>query len=143
MAGPLGRLGELEALEQLVRARPRLLAGHVVELPDHLEVLEAGQVLVDGRVLAGEPDLGPQRRGVPDDVEAGDARAARVGLEQRGEDPHRGGLARPVRAEQAEDAAGTAAKSTPQSARTDPYDFWSPSTTIASSFIARSYAQAR
>ena len=107
LGGPLGRLGELEALEQLVRARLRVLARQVVELPDHLEVLEAGQVLVDGRVLAGEPDLGPQRGRVAHDVEAGDARAARVGLEQGGEDPHRGGLAGPVGAEQAEDAART------------------------------------
>ena len=34
--------------------RPR---AQVVEPADHLEVLEPGQVLVDGRVLAGEPDL--------------------------------------------------------------------------------------
>ena len=107
LGGPLGRLGELEALEQLVRARLRLLAGQVVELADHLEVLEAGQVLVDGRVLAGEPDLGPQRGRVAHDVEAGDAGAARIGLEQGGEDPHRCGLARPVGAEQAEDAPRT------------------------------------
>ena len=33
----------------------------VVEPPDHLEVLEAGQVLVDRRVLPGEPDLRAQR----------------------------------------------------------------------------------
>ena len=77
----------------------------MVELPDHLEVLEAGQVLVDRGVLAGEPDLGPQRVGVLDDVQPGDAGGAAVGLQQRGQDPHRGGLAGTVGAEQAEDRA--------------------------------------
>ena len=42
----------------------------VVEAADHLEVLEPGQVLVDGRVLAGEPDLRPQLGRVGDHVEA-------------------------------------------------------------------------
>ena len=77
LRGPLGGLGEVEALQQLVRARARVRAGHVVELADHLEVLEAGQVLVDRGVLAGEPDLGAQRGGVARDVEARDARASR------------------------------------------------------------------
>ena len=40
-------------------ARPVAGCGtsHVVQAADHLEVLEAGQVLVHGRVLAGEADL--------------------------------------------------------------------------------------
>jgi hypothetical protein len=33
----------------------------VVQPPDHLEVLESGEVLVDGCVLAGEADLRAQR----------------------------------------------------------------------------------
>ncbi len=40
-----------------------------------------------------------------DDVEAGDAGAARVGLEQRGEDAHGGRLAGAVRPEQPEHGA--------------------------------------
>ena len=80
-------------------------ASHVVELADHLEVLEAGQVLVDRRVLAGQADLGAQRRGVAHDVEPGDARAAPVGLSSVARILHRGGLARAVGAEQAEHAA--------------------------------------
>ena len=49
------------------RARSReCRAPEVVEAADHLQVLEAGQVLVDGRVLAREPDVLanlPPRRG--------------------------------------------------------------------------------
>ena len=63
------------------RAPARVLARQVVEPADHLEVLEAGQVLVDRRVLAGEADLGAQRGGVAHDVEARRrARVPRVGL---------------------------------------------------------------
>ena len=121
LGGPLARLGELEALEQLVRAPARLGARQVVELADHLEVLEAGQVLVDRGVLAGEADLGAQGVGVAHDVEARDARAAAVGLQQRGQDAYRGGLAGAVGTEQAEDRAGLARRSsTPHSAWTAP-----------------------
>ena len=111
LRGALRGVGEVEALEQLVGARARLGAAEVVELADHLEVLEAGQVLVDRGVLAGEADLRAQRVGVAHDVEARDPRAARVGLEQRGQDPHRGGLAGAVGTEQAEDGAGRARRS--------------------------------
>ena len=102
---PVAGVLELEALEQLSRAGARRPLAQVVEAPDHLEVLEAGEVLVDRGVLAGEPDARAQRRRLLDDVEARDARAARVGLEQRGEDAHGGRLAGAVGAEQAEDGA--------------------------------------
>ena len=77
----------------------------MVEAADHLQVLEAGQVLVDGRVLAREPDVLANLGRVADDVEARDPRRALVGVEQRGQDPDRGRLAGAVRAEQPEDAA--------------------------------------
>ena len=77
----------------------------MVEAPDHVEVLEAGEVLVDRRVLAGEADLAAQCLGVLEHVEAGDASAAAVGLQQRGEDAHRGRLAGAVGPEQAEHRA--------------------------------------
>jgi hypothetical protein len=75
----------------------------VVELADHLQVLEAGQVLVDRRVLAGEADLRAQRGRVALHVHAGDASGASVRLEQRCQDPYRGCLPRTVWAEQAQD----------------------------------------
>ena len=69
---PAARFGEVEALQQLGRPRLRLALRQVVELADHLQVLEPGQVLVDRRVLAGEADPPAQlaaprwrRRGPP------------------------------------------------------------------------------
>ena len=103
---PVAGLGEVEALEQLGRALARRLAAEVVEPADHLQVLEPGQVLVDGGVLAGEPDLRAQLGGVGDHVEPGDPRAAAGRRQQRGQDPDRGRLAGAVRAEQAEHGAG-------------------------------------
>jgi hypothetical protein len=79
-------------------------SAEVVEPADHLEVLEAGQVLVHSRVLARQADLPANPRGVADDVEPGDARRALVRLEKGGQDAHRSGLAGTVGAEQAEDA---------------------------------------
>jgi hypothetical protein len=87
-------------------ARARLALRQVVEPADHLQVLGPGQVLVDRRVLAGEADLGAQLRRLADDVEAGDAGAAAVGREQRGEDADRGRLAGAVRPQQPEHGAG-------------------------------------
>ena len=69
----VGGVGEVEALEQLAAARLRGAAALAVEAADHDEVLEAGEVVVDRGVLAGEADPGAQRAGVADDVEAGDA----------------------------------------------------------------------
>ena len=55
-------------------------------------------------------------RSLRGDVEAVDAGGPRVGLEQGGQDVHDRGLARPVRAEQGEDAAPRrSSKSTPRS----------------------------
>jgi hypothetical protein len=105
LGGPVAGLVELEALEQLARAGPRCALAEVIEAPDHLEVLVAGEVLVDRGVLTCEPDVGAQLGRLGHDVEAGDAGAAPIGLEQRGEDAHGGGLAGAVRPEQAEDGA--------------------------------------
>ena len=51
-------------VEQLVRPRASPAARQVVEPADQGEVLEAGEVLVDGRVLPREADPLPQRAGV-------------------------------------------------------------------------------
>jgi hypothetical protein len=76
-----------------------------VQAPDHDQVLEAREVLVDGRVLAGQADARAQRGRVADDVEARDQHGPGVGLEQRREDADRGRLARAVGAEEPEDGA--------------------------------------
>ena len=77
----------------------------MVQAPEHLQVLEAAQVLVDGRVLAGQADSRAELAGVLDDVEAGDARRAAVRRQEGGENADGGRLARPVGAEKPEDAA--------------------------------------
>ena len=76
----------------------------MVEPADHVEVLEAGQVLVDGRVLAREPDPLANLRRLADDVEARDVGGAFIGSQQGGQDSDSGRLAGAVRAQQAEDA---------------------------------------
>jgi hypothetical protein len=73
----------------------------VVEPPDHVEVLEAGEVLVNSGVLPGHADQPAQSIRVTHDVEPGDARPTAVGREQRRQHPHGRRLARAVRAEQA------------------------------------------
>ena len=77
----------------------------MVEAPDHHEVLAAGQVLVDRRVLAGQADLRAQRGRVAHDVEAGHAALPAVGRQQRGQDADGGRLAGAVGAEQPEHGA--------------------------------------
>ena len=102
---PSARLGEIEALEQLVRAHLRLRPPLAVQPPDHDEVLDPGQVVVDRRVLTGEPDPRAQRRGFSHHIEPGHPRGPGIGLQQRGEHAHRRGLPGPVRAEHAEHGA--------------------------------------
>ncbi len=103
---PVGGVGQLEPLEERPRPLARLGGGHVVQPPDHLEVLQAGEVLVDRGVLSREADHVPELLRVADHVEAGDGRAARVGMQQRGQDPDGGGLAGAVGAEEPEDRGG-------------------------------------
>src|SRR5262249_37243674 len=85
-----------------VRAAAGVALGHAVEAPEELEVLAPGQALVDGRVLAGEPDSLAQQTGVLDHVEAVHAGGPAVRLEQGREDADGRGLAGAVRPEQAE-----------------------------------------
>ena len=103
-----GRSAASSSSKRSSSSRPRFLrrgARHAVQAPDHDEVLQAGEVLVDRGVLAREADLVAQLRRVGDDVEAGDLGAAGVGPQQRREDPHDRRLAGAVGAEQAEHRA--------------------------------------
>ena len=67
---PVGGVGEVEPVEQLLRAGARRLAAQVQQRADQLEVLAAGQQLVDGGVLAGEADQLPDAAGLAGDVVA-------------------------------------------------------------------------
>ena len=79
LGGAIGGVGQPEALEHLAAAATGLGLRQVVEAPDQLEVLEAGQVLVDRGALPREPDAEAQLLGVAHDVEAVDLGAAAVG----------------------------------------------------------------
>ena len=84
---PTGRRPSSSSTARVRDSRP----AQVEEAADELEVLAAGEVLVDRGVLAGEADRRADRVGLADDVVAGDGRAARVGAEERREDPDGGG----------------------------------------------------
>ncbi len=105
LGDPVCGVPELEALEQLVGARAGLLFREVVEPSEHPEVLASGQVLVHGRVLAGEADRLAHRLRFADDVEARHACAAGIRLQQRREDADGRRLAGPIRPEQPENGA--------------------------------------
>jgi hypothetical protein len=70
------------------------------------EVLPAAEQFVDGRVLAGQCDPFADQAGLPRHVGAGHLRAAGVESEQGRQHPHGGGLAGPVRPEEAVHDAG-------------------------------------
>jgi hypothetical protein len=101
----VGRLGEVEPFEQLGRALPRVLVGEVEQQADQHQVLGAGQVLVDARVLAGETDAAAHPLRLLEYVDAGHLRMARIGAQQGGEHPYGGGLAGAVGPEHAEHRA--------------------------------------
>jgi len=95
----------VDARKHLAGAVPCLTARQPVQPTDHLDVLAAGEVVVDGGGLARQADLGAHAGRVGADVDADDAGGAGVGWQQGGEDAEQGGLADAVGAEQAEDAA--------------------------------------
>ena len=101
----VGRLVELEPLQQVDRAASDLGAGQVVQAADEGQVLAPGEVGVDRRELAGQADHRSELARIAYDVVARDRRAARVGREEGGQDPDRGRLAGAVRTEQAQDGA--------------------------------------
>jgi hypothetical protein len=108
-----GRLGQAEALEQLVRALPGARRGQPAELADHDQVGPAGEVLVQRRVLTRQADDAADLRRRGDHVVAQYLRPAPVRAQQRGEHADGRGLAGAVRAEQAVDGAGRYGKVEP------------------------------
>ena len=97
--GPIGRLVQVEAIEQLPPASLGQSTRHSVQPADHGQVLQPGEVLVHRCVLAGETDPLAQLGRVPHDIETCDACRSRIGLQQRRQDAHHGRLPCPVRTE--------------------------------------------
>ena len=82
----VGRLGEAEAVQQLVAAPLELAPAHAVELALEGEVLAAGRLRVDPGLLGHAADRLADPLGLAQDVEPGDPRLAAVGPRQGGED---------------------------------------------------------
>ena len=78
---------------------PRLGAWELEQLADHLEVLEPGEVFVDRRELAGEPDDGTHLLRLADYVVTHHLGAAGIRRQQGREDADRGRLPGAVRAQ--------------------------------------------
>src|SRR6185437_1626112 len=70
------------------------------------QVLATGQLVIDGRVLAGEADRAAYPVRIAEQVVAGDGGRARVWPHQRGQNPDHGRLAGAIRSEKGEDGAG-------------------------------------
>jgi len=102
---PVGSIGESDELEQLVHPLLQLGAAHAVDASLQHQVLAAGRLAVDPRLLRYIAECAPGPVRVPDHVLSGDRGAARVGFRQRREDADGGRLPRPVRAEEREDFA--------------------------------------
>jgi hypothetical protein len=100
---PASRVGETEPGQQFRRPGPRGPRPQAEQPADQVEVLGARDLVVDGGVLAGEPDAPADLLGVGHHVVTEDAGAPGVRPQQRGQDPDRGGLAGSVRPEQPED----------------------------------------
>ena len=76
---PVAGVGEVELLEQLACPDPESAGAEVVQAPDHVEVLEPGEVLVDGGVLAGDADLATGFGRIGEHVDTGDDGRAESG----------------------------------------------------------------
>jgi hypothetical protein len=88
------------------RPARRLATGQLRQASGQPEVLTAGQVGIDRRVLASKADPVADTIGVADHVMAEDLRVPAVGWEDRCQDPDRGGLAGAVGPKQPEHGAG-------------------------------------
>ena len=102
--GAVRSVGEAQPLQGLLGPLLRHPGAEPVQPPDHLQVLPAGEHLVDGGVLAGEPDDRAHGGRLLHDVEPGHPGPPRVRLDQRGQDLHQRCLAGPVRTEEPEHA---------------------------------------
>ncbi len=101
----VGGVAQFQPLQQGGGPLPRRGAPEPAQLADHLEVLPAGEQLVEGGRLGGHPDPPPHLGRLGGDIEARDRRTPLVRMAQGGEDPDRRGLAGAVGPQHAEDRA--------------------------------------
>ena len=99
---PVAGLVQVESFEQFAGTGGRLRTAEPVEPADHLEVFVAGQVFVDGRILARQSDPGPHPVGVLGHVDARHLSGSAVCQQERGQNAYRRGLAGAVGTQQAQ-----------------------------------------
>ena len=102
----VGRVGQPDALDQLVAARAPLRLRHALQRRLQPHVIAARQQRVQRRLLQRGADRRPHRGALADDVVTRHARRARGGRQQRGEHQHRRRLPGAVRPQEAVDLAG-------------------------------------
>ena len=97
----VGPVGQAHHVEDLVEPVGELLPLQPLQAAEEPQVVAGGEVLVEGEVLGHEADLGLGLDGVAHHRVSGDGDVAGVGREQPADHRDRGGLARPVGAEEA------------------------------------------
>ena len=103
--GAVGGVGEVEALEQLVRATPGRRRREVEQAAEHHQVLAAREDLVDRRELSRQPEQLTDDRGLVHHVVTEDLGPSGFRCQQRRKHAHQRGLASSVRPEQPEHRA--------------------------------------
>jgi hypothetical protein len=101
----VSRLGEADALEQLLAAQLALALGNAVQGGLQAHVLAAAEQRVERRLLQGDADRGAHGARLLDHVVPGDGGAPTRRQQQRRQHPHRRRLAGPVGAEEGVDLA--------------------------------------
>ena len=98
-------IAETAAADDLLDARARLAAGDSFEPGAVVQELLHPHLAVGGDVFRQVPDVAAHLQRMQLDIVACDLGGAGCRPDERREDPHRGGLSRPVRSEEAHDLA--------------------------------------
>ena len=77
----------------------------MIQRTNHRKVLATGEVFIDAGVLPSQSDNAPHLIGMLGHINATDFSQACIGLQQRGENSNRGGLACTVRSQESKHAA--------------------------------------
>ncbi|MDX6336277.1 MAG: hypothetical protein QOG05_3617 [Streptosporangiaceae bacterium] len=102
---PSRRVSQVELFQQLRHPLPARGAGQMTQVRHQPQVLLAGEQIVHRGELPGHADRGPHCVRIGGHVVTGDGDLAGVGRDQGRQDPHHGGLAGPIRAQQGKNAA--------------------------------------
>ena len=102
---PVVDIAQTKPLDELVDARLDRCARLMTQPTNQAEILASVEVLIDRRLLPGQPDQRTHRLGFADDIQTEDCRMAGVGPENRREDPDCRRCSRTIGPEQTDDGA--------------------------------------